>query len=204
VVLVANHESWWDGFLLRRVQRSLRPDARFHAVMLQRELSPRPFLRLLGGIGVEPGSVSSTRGLLRTLERLRVDDPSGVLAYFPQGEIRPGSSGPLGFRRGVLRVIEAMAPAHVLPVGIRVLPGASHRQDAFLSVGEALPSSDPDAASLPLLEAAVAEELAAIDAFVDRHAEGAASRWLDTPLRLPRAPERTWSPRDTGNWISRN
>ncbi|MFP4624931.1 MAG: hypothetical protein ACLFRX_12175, partial [Gemmatimonadota bacterium] len=38
VLLLANHVSWWDGFLLREVHRSLRPDAPLHVVMSEAEL----------------------------------------------------------------------------------------------------------------------------------------------------------------------
>jgi len=204
LVLVANHESFWDGFVLRRVQRLLRPDARFHAVMLQRELAPRPFLRLLGGLGVEPGSVASVRTLLRTMERLRREDPTGVLAYFPQGEIRPGAAGTLRFHGGVARVAGALAPATVVPVGIRVLPGTTPRQEIYVSIGEPMAVPAPGTLSVPLLEAAVDEELQAIESFVRVHGERAPRRWPSFPGRLPRNSDSTALLPDVGSWLSRN
>jgi len=204
LLVVANHESFWDGFLLREVQRRLRPRARFHAVMLERELRARPFLRLLGALGVAPGSVASTRRLLRTVERLRREDPTGVLAYFPQGEIHPGAVRPLGFRRGVGRVADALAPVTVLPVGIRVLPGRTHRQEAYVSVGEALAVPSPGTLSTRLLEGAVAEELAAIRSFTAAWGERAPERWPTFPGRLPRASNRNVPLHDVRGWISRN
>ena len=204
LVLVANHESWWDGFLLREVQRRLRPKARFHAVMLERELAPRPFLRFLGGLGLEPPSLASNRRLIRTLDRLRVEDPTGVLAYFPQGVTRPGTPGPLAFRNGVIRVAEALAPATVLPVGLRLLPGVTSRFEAYLSVGSPLAVPGPGTLSLPLLEGAVAEEVEAIRAFVARHGEAAPQRFPRLPLPLPRAPEQPPLLDDVRSWISRN
>ncbi|GMV08085.1 MAG: hypothetical protein AMXMBFR53_43600 [Gemmatimonadota bacterium] len=204
LLLVANHESFWDGFLLREVQRRLRPRGRFHAVMLERELKERPLLRWLGGLGVTPGSVASARGLLRTMERLRRDDPTGVIAYFPQGAIHPGAFGPLRFRSGVARVAGALAPATVLPVGIRVLPGRSHRQEAYVSVGEALAVPSPGTLSTGLVEAAVAEELAAIRAFLAAWGERSPERWPALPGRLPRASHSNTLLRDVRGWISRN
>lgn len=206
LVLVANHESFWDGFLLRRVQQLLRPDARFHAVMLERELTSRPFLRLLGGLGVEPGSVASVRALLRTMERLRREDPTSVLAYFPQGEIRPGAHTSLRFRGGVARVAAALAPATVVPVGIRVLPGTTPLQEAYVSVGGPLAVPAPGSLPVPLLEAAVAEELSAIEGFVRLHGEGAPRRWPSFPGRLPRSSASDPSALlpHVGGWLSRN
>lgn len=203
VILVANHESWWDGFLVREVQRWLRPESRYHAVMLRRELDHRPFLRLLGGIGVEPGSLPSGRALLRAMARLRCADPTAVLAYFPQGTVRPTSPRPLHFRGGVIRVAEALAPVTVLPVGIRLVSGVTPLQEAFLSVGEPLAVPGPGTLTVGLVEAAVTEELDAIDAFIRTHGEDAPSRWPGLHARVPRAPDKPNS-HDVARWISRN
>ena len=54
LLFVANHVSWWDGFLLRAVQRRLRPDAAFVTVMSAAQLDRFPFFRWLGAIGVDP------------------------------------------------------------------------------------------------------------------------------------------------------
>lgn len=204
LVLVANHESWWDGFLLRAVQRRLRPGAPFRTVMLERELAPRPFLRWLGGLGVTPGSVGSGRRLLSTLRSLRCTDPDTVLAYFPQGAIRPGSPRPLAFRPGVIRVVEALAPATVLPVGIRVTTGVTSRLDAYVSVGEPLAVPARGTLALGLLEAAVSEEVEALDAHLRTHGEAAAERWPGPRARIRRAPRRPPALPTLASWISRN
>lgn len=202
LLVCANHESWWDGFLVRDLQRRLRPRGRFHVVMLEEELSRYPFLRLLGGLGIDPSSVGSLRGMLRAARALGAERPAGILGYFPQGRIRPGSVSPLGFHAGVLPVIEAMAPVSVLPVGIRVLPGKDHRMDAFLSVGEPIAAPGPDTVGLPLLEAAVSEELRAVGAFVEKHGEDAYLRYPRPLGRLPRANDLSAPVHDARNWLS--
>ncbi|HKJ03356.1 MAG TPA: lysophospholipid acyltransferase family protein, partial [Longimicrobiales bacterium] len=204
LVVVANHESWWDGFLIRGLQRRVRPRGRFHAVMLQTELTRYSFLRFLGGLGIAPGSAASVRRMLRLVASLGAERPAGVLAYFPQGRIRPGSLSPLEFHGGVVPVIEAMAPAGVLPVGIRILPGKDHRMDAYLSVGEPIAVPCADVLRVPLLEAAVCEELHAIGAFVREHGEDAFRRYPHPLGRLPRSTDLHAHLHEAGNWISRN
>jgi len=166
VVLCANHESFWDGFLLQALQRRLFPDLPFHAVMLRSELEVRPWLALLGAIGAEPGSIAGGRRMLRAVRTLRAQESGAVLGYFPQGRIRPGDPRPLGFRTGVVAVAEALAPVTVLPVGIRVLPGRTARMDAFLSVGGAIGVRGSGVLCGERLESAVALELNAIRAHV--------------------------------------
>jgi 1-acyl-sn-glycerol-3-phosphate acyltransferase len=164
----ANHQSWWDGFLLRHLHRTIRPRAPYRAVMLQSELSRRPFLRHLGALGLEAGSLASGRRLLRALSRARRD--VGV-AYFPQGRIMPDSPCPLGFRPGVRNVARALAPAVVVPVALHIVPGTQARMDAYVSVGRPLSVTRTEVPAVPDLEAAVGEELDAIRAFVRRFGE---------------------------------
>src|SRR5947208_2199405 len=47
LLLVANHTSWWDGFVLRELQRRLRPDAPLYTLMSSAELARFPALRLM-------------------------------------------------------------------------------------------------------------------------------------------------------------
>ncbi len=204
VVLCANHVSFWDGFLLREVQRRFLPWRPFHAVMLERELALRPWLRILGATGVTPGSVSDTRHMLRTLTALGRSSEGAVLAYFPQGCIRPGSPSPLGFRRGVAAVARVLAPAVVVPVGLQILPGRAARMDAFVSLGEPLAVPGREPVTADLVEAAVGEELAAIRAFVAHHGEDAADRWPPSLQRLPRSSDVSWISHDVASWTSRN
>ena len=204
LLVCSNHESWWDGFLIRELQRRARPSSRFYAVMLERELRRHPYLKALGAVGIEPGSVASARALHVNLKGMSVDPGGSVLAFFPQGRIRPDDPRPLGFKGGLVGVAEALEPTAILPVGLRLLPGRGHRIEAYLSVGEPLATSGPDSVSAGLLEAAVEEELTAIRRFVHRHGEDAASRWPAEHERLPRAADPAWSVDDVGAWISRN
>lgn len=204
LLVCSNHESWWDGFLMREVQRRARPSSRFYAVMLERELARHPYLKVLGAVGIEPGSLTSARALRADLKAMSLDPEGSVLAFFPQGRIRPDDPRPLDFKNGLVGVAEALEATTILPVGLRLLPGRGHRIDAYLSVGEPLMASGPDSVSAALLEAAVEEELTAIRRFVHRHGEDAVTRWPAEHERLPRATDAAWSVGDVGNWISRN
>jgi len=203
-LLCANHESFWDGFLLRTVHRRLCPSAPFHAVMLARELTRRPWLGTLGALPLEPTSTASTRRTLRELRALRGRERAGVLAWFPQGRIRPGDPRPLDFRRGVVAAAQALAPVRILPVGIRLLPGRTRRTEAFLSVGAGIEVDGNRGPTLSRLEEAVAEELDAIRAHAREHGEAAAERWPAGAARLERATDPSWISHDVERWFSRN
>jgi hypothetical protein len=209
LILVANHVSWWDGFLLREVHRRLRPQARLTNVMLAGELARRPLLRALGAEPVQPGSAASLRALMRRLDELRADDPEFVLVFFPQGRIWPADRRPLGFRTGIERIVRRLAPATVLPVGLRIEPLNTVRPVGFVSVGRQIAvsgrrtlvefeslgvstagpgdrhhegaSREPITAAL--LEDAVTAELDRIGAFLGATGEDAATAWPRDPFK---------------------
>jgi 1-acyl-sn-glycerol-3-phosphate acyltransferase len=188
LLLVSNHVSWWDGFLLRRLQVALLPRGSFHVVMLERELKQRPLLRLLGGVGLSPGSATSLRKLLRELAAARRDQADRVVLFFPQGRIWPSHRRPLGFQEGVRLVARSLAPATVLPVGLHLEPGHHPASTAYISVASPLPAG-AEGVSPGALEEAVQGELDAILGFLCRHGEAAQERWPRPGEPLPRTPE---------------
>jgi 1-acyl-sn-glycerol-3-phosphate acyltransferase len=139
LILVANHVSWWDGFLLREIQRMLRPDDFLCVAVNERELQRHRMLRALGGVPLQPGSRASVRALLRGLETARSVHPELSVLFFPQGRIWPSHRRPLGFRRGIARIAARLAPAVVLPVGLHIEPLNTLRPHAFVSVADPLP-----------------------------------------------------------------
>ena len=188
LLLCPNHASWWDGFLVRELQRALRPRAPLLTLMLASELRRRPWLALLGAVGLEPGSTASIRAALRRMEGARGERPDVVAAVFPQGRIRPPHARPLGFRPGVRAVARALAPATALPVALHVAFGREPRAVAYLSVGEPVQAADVGSDLAGLLEPRVEAELDALHAFLDRHGEDAPRAWPGPLGRLPRPP----------------
>jgi 1-acyl-sn-glycerol-3-phosphate acyltransferase len=172
LLLAANHVSWWDGFVLREVQRSLRPGAPLYTVMSAAELARFPWFRRMGVVGVDPaspGSVARALGFLRA--RLR-ERPESTVVFFPQGRIWPSHRRPLGFQRGV-EVFARRLSTRVLPVGIHAEPLNTAAPTFFVSVGEGVDAP----LSAGELERRVEVELDAILGFVAEHGEDAGAAW---------------------------
>lgn len=184
LLLVANHVSWWDGFVLREIHRRLRPSAPLYTVMLDRELRRLPWFRRLGAVGLDPESPISVAHLLRDLRARRRERPDCVVAFFPQGRIWPSHRRPLGFRGGVEAFARHLAPAVVLPVGLHMEPLSHPSPTLLASVGEPLlPGEEPVAA--PELERRVEGEIDRILAFAARHGERLPERWPSAGEPLP-------------------
>jgi 1-acyl-sn-glycerol-3-phosphate acyltransferase len=179
LVLVANHISWWDGFLLREIQRHVRPGRPFHTVVVEHLLDMHPMLRRLGGIPIRPESPSSVLGMLRTFARLRGRDANTVFSYFPQGRVWPSSRRPLALRRGIEAVGRILAPARIVPVSIHIEPVVHIRPTPFLWLGQPVDAL-PDA---PVATELVAERIEAgldeIRERLDRWGEDVNAEWID-------------------------
>jgi len=185
VVMVANHVSWWDGFLLRDVHRLLAGARPLFTIMREDELRRHGFLRRIGAVGFDPDRPATIRDPARALEeRARHEDI--WVSFFPQGRIRPSWARPLGFAPGIDFLLRRIGPATVLPIGLHLEPLSRVAPTAFVSVGAAL--SVQDDGTRHDLEQAVTLELDRIQSFIRIHGEETPARWPATMERLP-APD---------------
>jgi len=174
VLLVANHVSWWDGFLLREVHRRIRPRAPLHVVMTEAELRRVPAFRWMGAVPLGDDPMAARR-LLRDVQGRRDRRTDAVFGYFPQGRIWPSHRRPLGFRRGVAWLASHMAPVAVVPVGLHLEPLTRPGPAAFVAVGK--PRIVRYAITVAELEAPVTELVDELLHWVRRHGEDAGRRW---------------------------
>lgn len=189
LILVANHVSWFDGFLLREIQRRVRPTAVFKTVMLESELRANPILRALGGVGFDPERPMGLRGVVRRLAE-HTHGAHGrtglgvapVVAFFPQGRIYPSFRTPLGFRPGVRLLVRGLAPCTVLGVGMHLEPGNSVTPQAFLHATSPRPvECGTDAPTPQELDEAVARVLGGIHRHLGEYGEDASRAWPQRP-----------------------
>jgi 1-acyl-sn-glycerol-3-phosphate acyltransferase len=171
LVLVANHTSWWDGLLLRDIHRALRPRAPFYIVMTETELRRFPFFRLMGAVPLEPGSVASVLRMVRSLRALVRQRPDATIAFFPQGRIWPAWRRPLGFKRGIEMILDAIGPCAVLPVGIHMEPLNRSAPSAFVLAGQPLTLAAGSTMTAAALEVLVEDRLTTIQSVLTLHGE---------------------------------
>lgn len=172
LILVANHTSWWDGFLLRDIQRTLRPHGSLYSVMTAHELRRNPFLRRIGAVPLEQRSAGSVLRMLRSLRHLARGAENVTISYFPQGRITPAWQRPLGFLRGVELLARVLRPCWIMPVGIHIEPLNRTRPTAFVSAGSPFRTDDSNVRA-DELEAMVTARLDHVAATLTDHAPAA-------------------------------
>lgn len=138
LMVLPNHSSWWDGFLMYMVNLKIfkRP---FYLMMLERELSKYRFFSRLGAYSINSHNPKSTmRSLGYTVEMLNSsDNPAPLICIFPQGELKPWGKRPLGYKRGIDWIIKDYdKDVNILPLAIRCEYLDEQRAEMFFLFGE--------------------------------------------------------------------
>lgn len=104
ILLLANHFSWWDGFLIFHLNK-IYFKKKFHVMVLEETAQKVKFLKYLGAFGIQ----RNAKSLIQSLEyagRL-LDDPRNLVLIFPQGELHSSHVSHVNFEKGVSKIIAA-------------------------------------------------------------------------------------------------
>jgi hypothetical protein len=181
LLIVPNHGTWWDGFFVYTLNRLLF-GRRLHLMMLEEQLSRYPFFRRVGAFGIRPGLPRSVlESLHYSAEVLR--DPDNALCLFPQGELRYHALRPLGFQRGLERILGICeSSVQLLPIGIRCELLGDQRPEAFFLADRGYTVETGGFAGIQWLEAEQAALLERLEAALRRGEEGRILLKGKTPL----------------------
>ncbi len=135
LLLLPNHSTWWDGFFVYLLNKRVFQRTAY-LMMLEAQLSKYRFFAKIGAYSIEPkhrqGIVES---LEYTVELLNQGTP--LVSVFPQGELLPWHTRPLGYKRGVEWILrEYRKPVTVLPLAIRTEFLGEKRPSVFLLFGD--------------------------------------------------------------------
>ena len=103
ILLLANHYSWWDGFLIFYLNKKLFKK-KAHVMIIEATARKFPFMKYLGAYTVNKGtkdmivSLDYTAGLLA--------NPGNLVLLFPQGKIYSNFADEIVFNNGLSRIIK--------------------------------------------------------------------------------------------------
>lgn len=104
VLVLANHFSWWDGFLLFYLNKIFLRK-KFHIMVTEENYQSVWFLKYLGAFSVRKNS----RSMIETLEYAGklLNDPQNLVVIFPQGKLYSGHIDEVPFEKGLINLINS-------------------------------------------------------------------------------------------------
>jgi len=130
LLIVPNHSTWWDGFFLYILNRTLLK-RKLHLMMLEEQLRKYRFFSRIGAFGIEPGLPRKTYEALKYSAAV-LQDPANALCVFPQGVLRAYAIRPLQYQRGVGLILKLYGgEVNLMPLGMRCEFLIDQRPEAF-------------------------------------------------------------------------
>ncbi len=166
VLAIANHTSWWDGFLSHQLTRAL---GRSFRILMEAEHLGR--YRVFRRVGALPLERRSARQAVRDLEVASqcLAEPGATLWIYPQGMRRPAGEVPTRLEHGAAWLLgRHRGPLLVVPTAFRYPFLSEQRPEAFALIGSPWLLEGPVAADRRAITARLAamlvDTLAALDA----------------------------------------
>ena len=104
VLLLANHFSWWDGFLMFQLNRVLFKK-QFHVLVTHQDYGRHWYLKYLGAFAAENNKKDVIETLIYAGKLL--DDPNNLVLIFPQGRSYTSHITGINFEKGIMQVINS-------------------------------------------------------------------------------------------------
>lgn len=103
ILLVANHYSWWDGFVFYYLNKVLFRK-KLHVMVLEETLKQWPFMRHLGAFSIKRGAKDMATSLSYAAGVL--GEPGSLLLMFPQGKLCSNFIEDVSFQKGLAVILE--------------------------------------------------------------------------------------------------
>lgn len=104
ILLLANHFSWWDGFLMFHLNKLIFKK-KFHVLVTPEDYHRHWYLKYLGAFAA--GSRGKDVVETLTYAGQLLDDPQNLVLLFPQGKIYSSHARSIIFEKGVMQVVNA-------------------------------------------------------------------------------------------------
>ena len=138
LIILPNHSTWWDGFLIYLLNKKIfnRPG---YLMMLESQLSK---YQMFSGIGAYSINQNKPKDILASLSYTvsllnQSTIPRPLVCIFPQGELLPWEIRPLGYQKGLEWILCRYGNiVNLLPLAIRLEFKDEQRPEVFLKFCE--------------------------------------------------------------------
>lgn len=128
VLMIANHFSWWDGFIQYRLNRHAYK-RKFHVMMLEEQLSRHPILTQCGAFSIRKRSREMIESLDYCIELL--ENKNNLVLLFPQGKIESIYTSYFVFEKGLNYIFKHMQNEVQLIFNVNLINYFSEKKPAL-------------------------------------------------------------------------
>ena len=138
LIILPNHSTWWDGFLIYLLNKKIF-NRLGYLMMLESQLSK---YQMFSGIGAYSINQNKSKDILASLSYTvsllnQSTTPPPLICIFPQGELLPWEIRPLGYQRGLEWISCRYGDmVNLLPLAIRLEFKDEQRPEVFLKFCE--------------------------------------------------------------------
>jgi len=125
ILLLANHYSWWDGFLLYYINAHLFK-RKIHMMVNDQTLQQYPYFKTLGAYPIKKNSKEIFESLEYTTQLLA--DPENLVVIFPQGKIYSNFINSVNFEKGLEQVINKAGQRFQLTFAVSFIEHLQHKK----------------------------------------------------------------------------
>ena len=140
LLILPNHCSWWDGFFIYLLNRRLWRRTPF-LMMLEEQLRQYRFFSRLGAFSIDPATPGGIRESMRYARSILAAGRGNqrMLCIFPQGELLPWHIRPLGYKPGLLWLLQRTGrPVCAVQMGIKIEFLLQQRPEVFIEFSDPL------------------------------------------------------------------
>jgi 1-acyl-sn-glycerol-3-phosphate acyltransferase len=137
VLLLANHFSWWDGFLLYYINHKVLKK-QFHVMVIEKTVQKVSFFKYMGAFSVN----KKTREILTSLDYAAklLNDPENLVLIFPQGKLFSNFIDKVSFEKGLLKILQSAAGKFQIVHAATFIEGLQYKKpsvNVYLATAEA-------------------------------------------------------------------
>lgn len=127
ILLLANHFSWWDGFILYYLNAKLLKK-NFHIMVLEETMQRVKFFKYLGAFSVNKNSREVVDSLNYATQLL--NDPQNLVVIFPQGKLCSNFITDVNFEKGVMKILEQVKNNFQLVMAAAFIENFEHKKSS--------------------------------------------------------------------------
>ena len=164
LLAIANHPSWWDGYLALLLSRQF--GVRRYLMMDAAQLKRYGFFAWAGCFGIERTDARDVvRGIAYAANLLRQAEPTW-LWLFPQAEITPPHARPLSFHAGAAHIVRRATvggqTVGVLPVAWELVFRGEQHPEVVILVSDIITFDEERGRDVPSVTACMSDALTVV------------------------------------------